>query len=122
MIDHVTYHLSSAALGYPQLSEIMGLLGFEEVEPTDPFEHGYMVRWFRRIDPVGRKGFWELPLIHFVADGNSLDVSLGLGHFCVTGLGEEGYKRACASDYCARNSGSGRAWLEYDRLRVEVRP
>lgn len=118
MLNHVTYHLSRDALGYTCLDEIMGLVGFEEIKPDDPFEHGYQVRWF--YDTYTS----EIPYIHFVADGAAQDLGLGLGHFCVAGLGAEQFERCRRSDYCVRDSGSGRCWLEYDsgRLRIEVRP
>jgi hypothetical protein len=79
MIQHVTYHLSWDELGYTTLAEIMELIGFQEVEPNDPFEHGYRVRWFRNPQPGT-----AAVLIHFVADGAAQDLGLGLGHFCVT--------------------------------------
>jgi hypothetical protein len=120
VLQHVTYHLSQEALGYTCLGEIMELVGFEEVEPNDHFEHGYQVRWFRptRADEP------YATLIHFVAGGPNEHAALGLGHFCVARLGVDRYTACCASDYCVRESGSGRAWLEYDggRLRIEVRP
>jgi hypothetical protein len=118
MINHVTYHISRDALKSRMLTGYMRLLGFEEVEPNDPFEHGYDVRWFR--SEIGAEP--DQPLIHFVADGASLDVKLGLGHFCVAGVGVERFEHCSASAYCVRNSGSGRIWLEYDRVRAEVRP
>jgi hypothetical protein len=118
MIQHVTYHLSWDELGYTTLAEIMELIGFQEVEPNDPFEHGYRVRWFRNPQPGT-----AAVLIHFVADGAAQDLGLGLGHFCVT-VGRERFEQCRKSDYLARDSGSGRIWLEYDngRLRIEVRP
>jgi hypothetical protein len=118
VLQHVTYHLSQEALGYICLGEIMELVGFEEVEPNDHFEHGYQVRWFCDTQTSA------LPFIHFVAGGPNEHAALGLGHFCVAGLGADRYAACCASDYCVRESGSGRAWLEYDggRLRIEVRP
>jgi hypothetical protein len=124
MLNHVTYQLSWEALAYTGLAEIMELIGFEEVEPTDPFEHGYEVRWFQPERPSLRSGRHAATVIHFVADGVAQDLALGLGHFCVAGLGVDRYTACCASDYCVRESGSGRAWLEYDggRLRIEVRP
>jgi hypothetical protein len=130
VINHVTYHISRDALAYALLDKFMNLLGFEEVEPNDKFEHGYQVRWFReRVkEPssieiaLGGPGQQAPPLIHFVADGASCDVNLGLGHFCVTGMGEEAYQRAVRSDYCVRESGSGRAWMMYNTVRAEIRP
>jgi hypothetical protein len=45
MINHVTYHLGPR--GLKGIGALMELLGFIEVEPDDPFEHGYDVRWFK---------------------------------------------------------------------------
>jgi hypothetical protein len=117
VINHVTYHISRDALAYALLDKFMNLLGFQ-------------VRWFReRVkEPssieiaLGGPGQQAPPLIHFVADGASCDVNLGLGHFCVTGMGEEAYQRAVRSDYCVRESGSGRAWMMYNTVRAEIRP
>jgi hypothetical protein len=120
VINHVTYHLSREALGYSCLEEIMvDLLGFREIEPDDPFEHGYQVRWFQLIEALGDPG---LPVIHFVAHGDRDPYRLGLGHFCVV-VAPDRFEACRKSDYCARDSGSGRIWLEYDncRLRIEVR-
>jgi hypothetical protein len=118
MIQHVTYHLSRDELGYTALAEIMELVGFEEVKPNDPFEHGYEVRWFRptRADEP------YATIVHFVAYEDGWN-RLGLGHFCVE-VGRERFEECRKSDYCVRDSGSGRIWLEYDggRLRIEIRP
>lgn len=119
MIDHVTYHIGRLAITDRRLTGFMNLLGFEEVEPDDPFEHGYQVRWFESLTEVAT-GFYG-PKIHFVADGAACDVKLGLGHFCII-VGGERYDRITQSAFCVRQSGSGRAWMEFDRIRVEVRP
>ena len=124
MINHITYHLSQEAIGRPVLGRLMKLVGFEEVTPDDPFEHGYEVRWFK-----DREALWlglDSPLIHFVASEDRTPPSsqrgLGLGHFCVV-VPPERFEACRRSDYLARDSGSGRIWLEYDsgRLRIEVR-
>lgn len=112
MINHVTYQLTPE--GLKSIGGLMSVLGFQEVEPDDPFEHGYDVRWFKRAAP---------PLIHFVSEAMSARrpwPNLGLGHFCVM-VSPEVYKRCAGSAYCSRNSGSGRIWLEWDKVRVEVR-
>jgi hypothetical protein len=117
MIDHVTYHVVGGLIKAERLSEFFGLLGMKEVEPGDPFEHGYQVRWFAlRSELTVIK-----PLVHVVADGAAGDVHLGLGHFCVK-LGQEAYDLARLSSYCVRDSGSGRAWLQFGTIRAEVRP
>lgn len=129
MINHVTYQLSEEALGWSCLDEIMvELLGFREIDPDDPFEHGWHVRWFQLIEALGDTGF---PVIHFVAAADDqVDTSafrasrtaVGLGHFCVV-VSPDRFEACRRSDYLARDSGSGRLWLEYDnnRLRIEVR-
>jgi hypothetical protein len=109
MIDHLTYHLTPEGLS--RVGGLMMLLGFEEVEPNDPFEHGYSVRWFERH---------VRPLVHFVADDSGECDSLALGHFCVV-VSPDRFEEAADSRYCVRNSGSGRIWLEHDQVRVEVR-
>jgi hypothetical protein len=137
-VNHVTFQLKPAAINTNKapggkrviegdlLADVMTLIGFEEIEPDDPFEHGYIVRWFR---PRHRLGITVCPVIHFVAvEGKDArkwpwsKVHLGLGHFCVVGLGEDAYRAAIASDYLLRDSGSGRAWLLYDSVRIEIRP
>lgn len=130
MINHITYHLSKEAIGYSSLEEIMNLIGFEEFEPNDPFEHGYDVRWFRMpVQPDSPVWIMTQTVVHFVADDTPESAmnaynGLGLGHFCVIGVGKKRFDRIRKSDYCPRDSGSGRCWLEYDngRLRIEVRP
>lgn len=121
MINHVTIHLTPEALGYSILDEIMEeLLGFREIEPDDPFEHGYNVRWFQLIEALGDPG---LPVIHFVASRDyEPPPNLGLGHFCVV-VAPDRFEACRKSDWCERDSGSGRIWLEANegRLRIEVR-
>lgn len=138
MIDHVTFQLEWDALGYTLLDEIMGLIGFAEIEPGESVPDGWAVRWFRKIRdtspivPLGGPGVQPPPVLHFVAaQDEAVDtsafraarVSIGLGHICVR-VGRERYEACRRSDYLARDSGSGRIWLEYDnnRLRIEVRP
>lgn len=114
VIDHVTYHLSPA--GLDAIGRPMKILGFREATPDDPFEHGYDVRWFH---PIHRLKPW----VHFVATPEKpfhID-SLELGHFCVV-VTPERYAKAATSEWCVRNSGSGRIWLKCDAVRIEVRP
>lgn len=128
--NHVTYHVPTGTLGDRAVEHFFTLLGFHEVIATDAFEHGWKVRWFK-------DSFSDSPLIHLVegvhnlgdgrkrashlAEGYTDQDLLALGHFCVArpnkvyvGLGK--------SRYCVRNSGSGRIWLQFANLRVEVRP
>jgi hypothetical protein len=109
MINHVTYHLSQE--GIEGVDAVMALLGFIEVEPDDPFEHGYNVRWFKNA---------TTPLIHFVADYSGQHDILALGHICVV-VRPTTYELAAQSVWCVRNSGSGRIWLQHDAVRIEVR-
>jgi hypothetical protein len=116
-VNHVTYQLSKDAL--EGVDALMLLLGFVEVEPDDPFEHGYNVRWFKHAGQLHGE-----PLIHFVAEEPDDDlnrVSLGLGHLCVK-VDDVTMLQAAASRFCVRNSGSGRIWLQHESFRVEVRP
>lgn len=112
MINHVTYHLTPDGLA--TVDQVMKLLGFTEVEPDDPFEHGYSVRWFH---PLHRLPPW----VHFVSDGTTPGDQLALGHFCVI-VPRERFKKARKSDWLHRDSGSGRIWLLHDNVRIEVRP
>jgi hypothetical protein len=109
MINHVTYHLGPR--GLKGIGALMELLGFIEVEPDDPFEHGYDVRWFKNA---------TTPLVHFVSDDSGEQDMLALGHFCVV-VPRPVYDRAAQSKWCVRNSGSGRIWLQHDIVRIEVR-
>lgn len=111
-VNHVTYHLTPH--GLKLIHGPMRLLGFNEVKPDDPFEHGYDVRWFYRSGN---------PLIHFVAtpDDHKKHDRLELGHFCCV-VPRVCYDKARASAWCIRDSGSGRIWLQHDAVRIEVRP
>lgn len=112
MIDHLTYQIGRTAIESLALGEFMKLLGFHEAIPGDPFEHGYLVRWFKKAGQ---------PAVHYVSEDIPEPVNLGLGHFCVV-LEPSDYQRAIYSRFIDRNSGSGRAWLRYDDARVEIRP
>jgi hypothetical protein len=108
VINHITYHLSPEGLG--AVGDIMSFLGFHELKPDDPFEHGYDVRWFQQTGS---------PTLHFVADGGHGDV-LHLGHVCLV-VSCRRFQLAKASTWLARDSGSGRIWLQHDALRIELR-
>jgi hypothetical protein len=124
-VNHITYQLSPEALGYSCLDELMELIGFEEIEPGESVPEGWSIRWF--ADKERGDHNCIAPVLHFVAcrirwTYRYDSVALGLGHFCVR-VGTR-YEECRRSDYCVRDSGSGRVWLEYDnkRLRIEVRP
>jgi hypothetical protein len=111
----------------------MYILGFEEIEPDDPFEHGWNVRWFkmdptpvwRDGEPVPQAGQPKLHLVEGdVPSGITPFDRLCLGHFCVrVGDDMDALGRAAEqSGFIERDSGSGRIWLAFGGLRVEVRP
>lgn len=115
-INHVTYQLSQDAL--EAVDALMYLLGFVEVDPDDPFEHGFNVRWFKHAH-----SYHGEPVVHFVASDELYSpsrVHLGLGHLCVK-VDEATMLKAASSVWCVRNSGSGRIWLQHESFRVEVR-
>lgn len=125
-IDHITYHVEPGTLANPDLIGFMKLLGFEEIEPNDPFEHGWNVRWFRtdHDTDADRK---RTPAIHLVEGEVPSGITpfdrLVLGHICVKGHGIVAITtRARAKGWLERDSGSGRIWLAFANLRVEVRP
>lgn len=129
MIDHVTYHVPHGALDDPELAEFLGILGLEEVEPKDKFEHGYKVRWFLPLE--NDLGGFGHPAIHLV-DGDPpptgtspMHDQLALGHLCVI-VPKRNYEwmKAIALNrqWLERDSGSGRVWLAFANLRVEARP
>lgn len=119
MINHVTYHVPAGTLERPDLDVFMRLTGLREIEPNDSFEHGWKVRWF--MTEAARR-----PLIHLVESDDGEQDLLALGHFCVN-VGSRAVVRAMARDakgegWLERDSGSGRIWLKFANLRVEVRP
>jgi hypothetical protein len=130
IVDHVTIHVPFGTLTEESSAawtvNFFTLLGFEEIEPNDPFEHGWVVRWFRvprtpRI-PFGEPGVQKHPAIHLVESGDGEQDLPALGHFCITSIGQRRFGVLAASSYCVRNSGSGRIWLRHANIRVEVRP
>lgn len=107
MLSHLTYEIAAADLDSPMLKQFMMVIGFREVEPAEPAP--WPLRWFKcgghiTLHLVGREA-----------------VPLGLGHFCVE-VAQEVWEGLRLSDWCSRDSGSGRIWLEAFGLRVEVRP
>jgi hypothetical protein len=112
-IDHITYHVSPDTIRGASLVKLLDLIGLGEVRPDDPFEHGYDVRWFAPSHMLK-------PWVHVVADGEGTD-RLRLGHFCAV-LAPDKFAKAAESEFCVRDSGSGRIWLGLDNLRIEVRP
>lgn len=122
-IDHVTYHVPEGTLADPRLSDFMCLLGLVEVEPRDPFEHDWNVRWWRSSSGVFRLGAVSETRVHLVegvAEGFGDCDALALGHFCVR-VGAARFETLQKCSYLVRDSGSGRIWLGVSNLRVEVR-
>lgn len=121
-LDHITYHIEGGKLGDitaddDELGDFMKLIRFREIAVDDHFEHDWKVRWFL---PVFSQPSWT-PAIHFVETDEGEQDILSLGHFCVA-VSEACMDQARASKWLTRDSGSGRVWLEYANLRVEVRP
>jgi hypothetical protein len=104
---HLTYEVAADEIRDPRIKQFMLVLGFREVTPREPAE--WPLRWFRSADHI---------YVHLVGRNA---VEMGLGHFCVE-VAQEVYDGLRESDWCARDSGSGRIWLEAFGLRVEVRP
>jgi hypothetical protein len=121
-LNHVTYHVPPNTLYGGEAEAFFTLLGFKEISADDTFEHGWAVRWFK-------DAFSEAPPIHLVegiwsgaGEGFVSDQDLlALGHFCVL-RPQRAYNMLKASRFCVRDSGSGRIWLQFANLRVEVRP
>jgi hypothetical protein len=107
MFHHLTYEIDMADLHEEGLEEMLRILGFREVEPGEPAP--WPLRWFKDVNHT---------TLHLVGRDT---VPLGLGHFCATVPRHvwDGLRRR---EWCTRDSGSGRIWLEAYGLRVEVRP
>jgi hypothetical protein len=122
MIDHVTYHVAPGTLDDPDLPLFLEAIGLKEVEPDDPFEHGWKVRWFRSW---GVRNRTTIHLVEgtFNPSGTLFQDQddLVLGHFCVK-VGATTYAALRATRWLDRDSGSGRIWMKFNNLRVEVRP
>lgn len=120
-LDHVTYHVPPGTLDRRDLEEFFELLRFEEIEADDIFEHGWKVRWFRPFS--GGTAIHLVEGSHQPENGVLIqhEDRLALGHFCVH-VGKRRLEQLKELKYCERNSGSGRIWLTYANLRVEVRP
>jgi hypothetical protein len=115
-IDHVTYQISRHELHRPEIDQFFADIGFQEVQPDPVIEKGWDVRWF---EPEFGPDWYEA-IIHLVGAQESSHI--GLGHFCVR-VGEQRYGELRNSQWCERDSGSGRIWLAGPAgLRVEVRP
>lgn len=122
MINHVTYHVEPGTLSKRDLQSFMSMLGLKEVPPDDSYEHGWNVRWFESPLATGYSSD-VIPLIHLIETDDGERDSLALGHFCISGRSLEPIKAMSAAEgWLERDSGSGRIWLAFGGLRVEVRP
>lgn len=119
MIDHITIHVLPGTLNNEIWTKFFALLGMVEVPADDEYEHGYNVRWWK-FDPLPASYH---PKVHLVETDDGERDDLALGHFCVSGI-EPGEIRlkAMRLGVLERDSGSGRIWLSYAGVRVEVRP
>jgi hypothetical protein len=120
MIDHFTYHVDLKTLHNGELADFLSMLGLVEIDADDPlYTHELPVRWFRfkTAEPP------QQTRLHLVATADGERDLLALGHFCITGVEMDlVHARAVDRGWLSRASGSGRIWLQFDNLRVEVRP
>lgn len=127
MMDHVTYHVPPGTLEDPELEKFMGMLGFQPVKAEESVPAGWKVRWFNyQIHTLlgVRMGETTLHLVEATVDRftrKKEQDQLVLGHFCVR-VGQRAYNAIRLTKYLERDSGSGRIWVEFHNLRVEVRP
>lgn len=135
VIDHITYHVPPGTLGdpdvNPELQQFMNSLGLYEIPANDKFEHGWRVRWWKASSPPNFFIVRTAPALHLVEgetknpnDPLGLDGrgdQLVLGHLCISGNLAR-FEALKTSKWLTRNSGSGRIWLQFANLRVEVRP
>lgn len=122
MIDHITFHVKPDVLPLTTLLEFWEDLGFTEVRPDDPFEHGYEVRWFM---PNPKYHGLAKPMVHCVSLGLGAQMHrvgfAALGHICVVLPGLL-FDEVRQGPFCTRDSGSGRIWAEHGTaIRVECR-
>lgn len=117
-IDHVAYVVNDVQAD--EITELARLLDWEEFQATSEYEAAYMrgqynARWFKT--PMGMA---DVHLVQRQDGARDTDPYRGLEHMCVMNVGEEAYGKCASSPLCARESGSGRLWLETCGLRVEV--
>jgi hypothetical protein len=122
MIDHVTYQVEPGTLDNPDLIKFMNALGLQQTRATEDVPEGWSVKWFQSIYRSLLGTFEERVKIHLVEKGDGPWDELVLGHFAISSVGSARYAALRATPWCVRDSGSGRIWLEFVNLRVEVRP
>jgi hypothetical protein len=125
-IDHVTFHVPRGTFDLGPISSDIGvfwdMLGFIEIEPEEePFAG--TVRWFQ-----ARGEDWQ-PLVHcidaVVVPPMPFQDQPGLGHLAIAADPQmfSAIKTiATQKGWLDRDSGSGRFWVRYENIRVEVRP
>lgn len=132
-VDHVTFHvphgtLASGETGYG-VDDFWDMLGLAEIEPQEtPFAG--KVRWFALRSQLREET--DLPLVHLIeaspprpySDYGAHD-QIVLGHICIATQRahfEFIREEAAIKHWLERDSGSGRIWVRYANIRVEVRP
>jgi hypothetical protein len=120
MIDHVTIHVTPGTLDDLDLTDFFWMLRMAEVAADDEYEHGWKVRWWAPFvdgDELPRK-----PYIHLVETDDGEEDLPRLGHFCVRLDPRLIRRTAERRGWLERDSGSGRIWVKFANIRVEVRP
>lgn len=131
MVDHVTVHVPAGTLDGDGIERFMHMIDFNEVDANDPlYTHEHVVRWFKAWENPAHPRVQ--PLIHFVEGTpppelkkNGVYDQLVLGHICVAMPVRRMMlvsRLAREAGWLARDSGSGRIWLQFANIRVEVRP
>lgn len=123
IIDHVTVHVEPGT--HEKAEELLSLMGLLGLVACEPREHGVpegaTVTWWRfPFQP-------STPYLHLIdspysGGGERSGDRLQLGHFCVVLNDPRRYKKVEESPWCVRASGSGRCWVEFGGIRMEVRP
>lgn len=116
MIDHVAYTVD--LLEPEHMDAFMAVLGFVPFAipddwPQAAYEGQFNQRWYCDGGECD---------VHIV-ENSAMQDKWRWGHICVQLQGQEQYDAARHSSYCARDNGTGRAWLTGPgEIRVEVRP
>ena len=130
MIDHITVQIEKRWLHSMELDAFLTALGFMEIDAFEEIKEGWDVRWFIHHYPSS----WQSPMqpissvpkpeLHLVADDDWPDKPVpALSHFCLVGVGSATFEMARESEWNEHDrEGSGRTWLNFYGLRIEVRP
>jgi hypothetical protein len=125
VIDHVTVHVPRGTLDNADLSAFMLAIGLDQIEAAESVPEGWRVRWFASYTHGLLGSVRDKTVLHLVEPAPEDDAGpdqLSLGHFCVKGIGRPRLEALRRTSWCVRDSGSGRIWLHYANMRVEVRP